>query len=43
MLIIAQLIKKFPGEGSLPDSEEPVIGPYPESDESTPHHHTLFL
>jgi hypothetical protein len=27
--------------GSLPSSQEPTIGPYPEPDESSPHHYTL--
>jgi hypothetical protein len=29
-------------EGSLPRSQEPAIGPYPEPDESSPHLSTLF-
>jgi hypothetical protein len=30
-------------EGSLPWSQDPATGPYPESDESSPHHHTVFI
>jgi hypothetical protein len=30
-------------EGSLPWSQEPAIGPYPESDESSPHLPMPFL
>jgi hypothetical protein len=29
-------------EGSLPRSQEPVTGPYPYMNESSPHFHTLF-
>jgi hypothetical protein len=29
--------------GSLPYSQQSAIGPYPESDESSPHLPTLFL
>jgi hypothetical protein len=29
-------------EGSLPCSQEPTTGPYPEPDESTPHITILF-
>jgi hypothetical protein len=29
-------------EGSLPCSQEPAIGPYPEPDTSNPQHLTLF-
>jgi hypothetical protein len=28
-------------EGSLPCSQEPSTGPYPEPDQSTPYHHDL--
>jgi len=30
-------------EGSLPCSQQPTSGPYSESDESSPHHPSLFL
>jgi len=30
-------------EGSLPYLQKPTTGPYPESDESSPHSPTLFL
>jgi hypothetical protein len=30
-------------EGSLLYSQQPITGPYPEPDESTPHLSTLFL
>jgi hypothetical protein len=30
-------------EGSVSCSQEPSIGPYPESDESSPYHPILFL
>jgi hypothetical protein len=30
-------------EGSLPPSQEPSTGPYPEPDRSNPHHHTDHL
>jgi hypothetical protein len=30
-------------EGLLLCSQEPVTGPYPEPDESTAYHHTLFI
>jgi hypothetical protein len=29
-------------EGSLPCSQDPAIGPYPDTDASTPHLPTLF-
>jgi hypothetical protein len=29
--------------GSLPCSQEPSIGPYPEPDESSPYHPILYL
>jgi hypothetical protein len=29
-------------EGSLPHSQEPSTGPYPESDESSPYHPILY-
>jgi hypothetical protein len=29
-------------EGSLPCAQQPVIGPYPEPDETSSHTHTLF-
>jgi hypothetical protein len=34
---VAHPVMKFPAEGSLLCSEEPVSGPYPELDESSPH------
>jgi hypothetical protein len=30
-------------EGSLPHSQKPTIGPYPEPVESSPHHPTSFF
>jgi hypothetical protein len=30
-------------EGSLPCSQEPSTGPYPEEDQSNPHYPILFL
>jgi len=43
-LIDSQLEKKFSApEGSLPRSQEPVSGPYCESLDCGPHHHTVFL
>jgi hypothetical protein len=39
--------EKYPpyidSEPSLPCSQPPAIGPYPEPDESDPHPHTPFL
>jgi hypothetical protein len=29
-------------EGSLPFSQQPATGPYPETDESSPHFLTIF-
>jgi hypothetical protein len=30
-------------EGSLPRSQQPTTGPYPELDESSPNTHNLFI
>jgi hypothetical protein len=30
-------------EGSLPCSQEPSTGPYPESDQSSPYHTSFYL
>jgi hypothetical protein len=46
-LTVSQLVKKFPTfmehESSLPYSQEPATGPYPEPDESNPYLTTIFL
>jgi len=45
-LIVTHLVKNFPlfmePEGSLTCSQEPVIGPCPESQASSPHLRTLL-
>jgi len=45
-LIVTQLDKKFAHfmepEGSLPCSQQPATGPFPEQDESSPHPPTEF-
>jgi hypothetical protein len=47
VLIVAQRVKNSPTfmelEGSLPYSQELAIGPYPESNESSPYLHVMFL
>jgi hypothetical protein len=46
-LTVPQLIKKFPAftepEGSLPCLKQRVTCPYPETDDSCPHHPILLL
>jgi hypothetical protein len=46
-VIAIQLVKKTPASnepgGSLPYSQKPAIGPYPETVPSFPHIHTLLL
>jgi len=46
-LTVAQHVKKFPAfmkpEGSLPCSQHPATGPYPEADKSSPQPLILFL
>jgi len=46
-LTVTQLVKKFSTlmelKGSLPCSQDPAIGPYPESDEFGPHFPTLCV
>jgi len=44
-LTVNQLLKKFnflEPESSLPCSQEPAMGPYPEPNESSPHFTTVF-
>jgi hypothetical protein len=41
-LVLKELPDFTVHQGSLPWSEEPTTGPYPESDESSSHPHTLL-
>jgi hypothetical protein len=42
-LLVIESLVFMESEGSPPCLQEPVIGPYPESDESSPHPHSLCL